>query len=240
MADEKQELVELSRQQHSRITIISQLYKRGYSTSEIRNEVAKRLDCKYDLRTCRTDIAVMLKEWKESRLGNIDDVISLELARIDEMTREAWVAWERSKENSKKTVQRQKAMPNDEEGGKPDDVSIISMEQEQVEESQVGDPRFLQLINQLSAERRKILGLYAPERHEITGADGGAIETKFTGFSFLPWTDGLANSEQTKIASGEEIKELPVPEPEERVVDYAEIVSIEDVKQRKQETAGGL
>lgn len=235
MADNKAELVELTRQQQSRITIISQLYKRGYSAREIRDEVAKRLDySEYTLRTCQNDIKAMLEEWKSIRFKDINDVVSLELARIDEMTREAWVAWERSKDNSKKTIQRQRAMPN-EEGG--EDVSVVSMEQEQVEETQVGDPRFLQLINQLGAERRKILGLYAPERHEVTGADGGPIEGKFAGFSFLPWTDGLQNSGQSKVASGETVELIEEEKPE---IDYAEIVSEEDVRKRKQKTEGGV
>lgn len=49
---------------------------------------------------------------------------------------------------------------------------------------------------------------------------------KFTGFGFLPWTPGLTNSEGTRIASGEEIQELPPAEQkeEEPVIDYAEII----------------
>lgn len=58
-------------------------------------------------------------------------------------------------------------------------------------------------------------------------------EQRFTGFSFLPWTQGLQNSEQTKIASGEVTEELPQPEPV-----YAEIIDYgtED----KRETEGGV
>lgn len=43
---------------------------------------------------------------------------------------------------------------------------------------------------------------------------------KFSGFSFLPWTPGVENSDQSKIASGE-VMELPEPEKEHV---YAEII----------------
>lgn len=62
-------------------------------------------------------------------------------------------------------------------------------------------------------------------------------EQKFTGFSFLPHTDGLPNSEQTKIASGEVIEKLPEPEPV-----YAEIIDAEEINgnENKREAEGSV
>ena len=219
--DEKTAVV-LSKKQEARINIIAPLYKRGYGIMELQREVKTRLNLDtYALTTVRNDIKLMLAEWKEARLSAVDEAVTLELARIDEMIRESWSAWERSKENSVRKTQRQRALPvvSDDVGkslsqGSQDDVAVVAMEQEQVEETNVGDPRFLQLVNQLSSERRKILGLYAPEKHEVTGANGGTIKTEsFGGFNFLPWTDNLENSEGTKLAAGER-----------PVIDYAEIV----------------
>lgn len=222
MANDK----ELSSLRLQRIEIISQLYRRGKSVHYIRTEVMKRLDLKeYSTRTCSNDISEMLKEWKEARLKRVDEIIELELSRTDELIDEAWEAWERSKKNSVRTTQRQRAMPIVEEGGgipstTTDGVSVVSMEQEQMEESQTGDPRFLELINKLSSERRKMLGLYAPEKLELSGTNGEPIkqEHTFAGFSFLPYTEGLQNSNQSRIASGE------IQEQKEKEPVYAEVI----------------
>lgn len=74
----------------------------------------------------------------------------------------------------------------------------------------------------------RLNGLADKTQQELNGDLEVNTTHKFNGFSFLPWTDGLSNSEQTKVASGEEVKELPQAKPE-RVIDYAEIISVEDV-----------
>ena len=81
-------------------------------------------------------------------------------------------------------------------------------------------------------------GLAEMLQQNVNAEIDGTLEHKFTGFSFLPWTDGLSNSDKTKIACGEVIEELPaatdnagqsvkqepaLPEPEPV---FAEIVDI--------------
>ena len=53
------------------------------------------------------------------------------------------------------------------------------------------------------------------------------VNAKFNGFSFLPWTPGLENSEQSKTASGQ-IELQPEEKKKEPV--YAEIVDFEVLK----------
>jgi len=83
----------------------------------------------------------------------------------------------------------------------------------------------------------RLNGLADRNQQEINGEFEVNSEHKFTGFSFLPWTNGLNNSEQTKLASGE-IKELPIETnlqdvDNEPVIDYAEIVRVEDVPDKR-------
>ena len=163
-----------------RLEIISGLYKRGYSYREMRAEVMTRLDLKaYSLYTLKTDIDTMLAEWRESRIEDLDLALQLELERIDTLIKEAWEAWERSKESYRKTKDSQKGIPvaTKSEGGEgsaevKDGVITIEVKRTSEDVISSGDPRYLEVINKLCIERRKLLGLYAPDKHDITGEVG--------------------------------------------------------------------
>ena len=93
----------------SRLEIVAQLYKRGYSIRKIQSEVMKRLGLEtYSTATVNRDIQTLLKEWRESRLENMDLALQLELERIDETCRELWEQWEKSKTDYTKTARKQK------------------------------------------------------------------------------------------------------------------------------------
>lgn len=69
----------------------------------------------------------------------------------------------------------------------------------------------------------RLNGLADKQLQEVQGDID--ITGHFNGFAFLPHTEGLQNSEQSKIASGEITPEKPEPEPI-----YAEIVDYEEIK----------
>lgn len=149
-----------------RLDIIAQLYKRGYSYREIREEVMARLDLEsYSLRTVHKDVNTLLEEWRETRIENFDLAVQLELERIDDMIREAWKAWDKSKTDYEKKRAKQQGIPGNGEEG--EGVVTVKMEQQKEEIICYGDPRYLELVHKLSQERRKLLGLYAPEKKDI-------------------------------------------------------------------------
>lgn len=89
----------------------------------------------------------------------------------------------------------------------------------------------------------RLNGLAERNQQEINGELEVNTEHRFTGFSFLPWTGGLQNSEQARVASGEVVEELAMEEREEepeRVIDYAEIISEEYVPVDKRKAERGL
>lgn len=158
-------------QRNLRMDIIAPLFKRGYSYRNIREEVMSRLDLEtYSLKTVKSDIDALLKEWRELRIANIDLSIQLELQRIDDLIKEAWDAWDKSKEDYERKSDSQDAaieMEGCEEDG---DGKIIPVRARQQRESvrSCGDPRYLDIINKLLIERRKLLGLYAPEKQNVS------------------------------------------------------------------------
>ena len=157
-----------------RLDIIAGLYKRGDSYREIRNEVMARLDLKsYSLETVHKDIGRLLKEWRDTRIENFDHTVQLELERIDEIIKEAWAAWDKSKTDYERKKAKQQGIPGggseNGENGENGGVVTVKMEQQREEGICYGDPRYLEVVHKNLIERRKLLGLYSPEKREISG-----------------------------------------------------------------------
>lgn len=173
MAARKKTMKDYRQAQIVRLDIIAQLYKRGYSYRQIREEVMARLDLQaYSLHTVYKDVNALLAEWRETRIENLDHAVQLELERIDEVTREAWEAWEKSKQGGDKVRTKQTGVPQppgeDGDGG-DGGIATIRLERTSEEINANGDPRYLEIIHKNAMERRKLLGLYSPDKKEIAG-----------------------------------------------------------------------
>lgn len=154
--------------QEARLPIVAELYKHGYSYREIREEVMARLGLSsYSSRTISKDIKRLLAEWREQRLTDTDELMQKELAVIDDIIKEAWIAWNKSKTDKTQRSAKQKGVPGEEGSGT--DVITMQMEQATKELICYGDPRYLDVIDKQAKERRKLLGLYAPEKKEFSG-----------------------------------------------------------------------
>jgi len=148
-----------------RMDKVAPLFKRGYTYREIRDVVMKELELKtYGLATVKHDIESLLAEWRETRIDNTDQAVQLELQRIDDLVKEAWAAWDKSKEDYQKKKGKATAVPS---VGGSGSARTVKQEQWQEDIQSVGDPRFIDTINKLLIERRKLLGLYAPDKHDV-------------------------------------------------------------------------
>lgn len=154
-----------------RINAVARLFKRGYTFREIRESVMKELGLtSYSLGTVKKDVDGLLEEWRKERIADTDARIQLELQKISDVEREAWEAWEESKKDYEEIRGRQECSPTGKEGSKPPKATRI--EQEKRTYHTCGDSSFLDVIARQHQERRKLLGLYAPEKRELTGKDG--------------------------------------------------------------------
>lgn len=157
----------------SRLEIVSSLYKRGYSIRKIQSEVMKRLELTtYSTATVKRDIDTLLAEWRSSRLEDMDMALQLELERIDETVAELWEQWEKSKTDYSRTSRKQKGSPVKDGTTGASTIRTYQTEKTETEIFRLGDPSYIAEIRQQLAERRKLLGLYASTRTEITGKDG--------------------------------------------------------------------
>lgn len=173
----------------ARLEIVAQLYKRGYSIRKIQSEVVKRLELKtYSLATVHKDIQTLLDEWRENRIEDMDAALQLELERIDDTVRELWEQWEKSKTDYTKTARKQKGSPTRDNQTGQTSLRTYQTERTETEVIRLGDPSYISEIRQQLAERRKLLGLYAPEKKDISGG------VSFT--SFLIESGMLDDAEQ--------------------------------------------
>ena len=100
------------------------------------------------------DLALLQKAWRKSGIRSFDDQKAEQLAKIDELERTYWDAWEASRKDREIATQRQRANG---------DKEIMLRK-----EGSAGDPRFLDGVMTCIERRCKLLGLDAPTRATIT------------------------------------------------------------------------
>jgi hypothetical protein len=140
----------------------AQRYARGESYREIAAVINSHRTYQLSHQTISKDVVEILKRWRATAAAEISEAKAAELLRINQLEREAWMAWERSKEDA----QRRKSVRTG--GDTPDRVELNV-------EGQCGDPRYLQQVQWCIERRCKLLGLDAPTKQEVGGLGGGPI-----------------------------------------------------------------
>lgn len=149
--------------QHDR-TVEAKLYCEGRTLREIADHISAQRPYTISYSQVRHDMAAVMQEWKDERVGAMGDYITAELAKINHMECAAWREWERSREDKRRTSQRR---TTGDAGGK-DEAGIVT-------EGRLGDPRYLATVQWCIERRCKMLGLDAPERIEYSGTQRVAL-----------------------------------------------------------------
>jgi hypothetical protein len=116
--------------------------------------------------TVSRDLKAIRKMWLESTLMDFNEAKAREMARIDQLERVAWEAWENSLgENVTTTVKYGPKIVEPGEGDETsavEEVGVLEIEAERKEKTiQLnGDPRYLERIQWCIEQRCKILGVY--------------------------------------------------------------------------------
>lgn len=150
---------ELLRIQRRRI--VARVKLRGGAYRDIQAAVKSEMHIEtYSLATVKKDWEACLHEFQQERIENTEQLVTMELQRIDKIIVEAWEAWEKSK----------KAKSTEKKGTPRTAGEIATLYIKEVQSAlECGDPRYLEVINKQLQERRKLLGLYAPEKHDVSG-----------------------------------------------------------------------
>lgn len=129
---------------------VSRLALAGVKNQEIADELG------VDIAAVRSDLTHLSKQWKREAKRSTDKLIREQLGRLSTLEAEYWEAWEASKKPTTKTSkQTKKSTKNGDETTAKVDTTTTS-----------GDPRFLEGVHKCIEQRRKLLGLDAPEKTE--------------------------------------------------------------------------
>lgn len=151
----------------ARMVIVAELYKRGYTIRKIAEDVRRRMGTTCSTRTIWNDIQDLLKEWRDTRIEDVDLRMQLELERIDDCVRELWEQWEKSKEDWVREYNKRVGIPMPKDGAPSggEQTEIQTIKRENTTENMVGlgNVAYIAEIRNQLAERRKLLGLYAKD-----------------------------------------------------------------------------
>ena len=83
--------------------------------------------------------------------------------------RELWSQWEKSKEDYFRTTNTRRGAPSKDKNKSDGSIETYGIEEQRTNVVGLGNPSYISEIRQQLAERRKLLGLYAPEKKDISG-----------------------------------------------------------------------
>jgi len=122
---------------------VASLLLRGHSQSEIAGMLGLNRST-----ICR-DVRKIREAWRSKAIAHYDDVVGRELARLDEVERQAWQAWEASRGVVTSVTTTRRA------GGQ---------ERRRKVERRAGDPGFLEAVLACVDRRARLLGLQEVHR----------------------------------------------------------------------------
>ena len=139
---------------------VANLYLQGWYQVDIAEKVG------VTQQQVSSDLKVLRKEWLASSIRDFDKARDNELFKIDNLEREYWAAWEKSKTDySKKSIK-----------AKGTKKELNQVEKTDTEVIMIGDKRFMDGIQWCINKRCEILGLDAPKKQELMGEGGGALK----------------------------------------------------------------
>jgi hypothetical protein len=122
----------------------------------------------YSLQTVHRDVQCLLEEWRKNRIEDTDQLVQLELERIDYAVSALWEQWEKSKQDYTRTSSKRKGAPVIDKRKKEIKLQTYQKEETETEVVRLGDVSFIAEIRAQLVERRKLLGLYAPEKKDVS------------------------------------------------------------------------
>ena len=111
------------------------------------------------------DLGKIQEQWRDSALMDLNEAKLRELARIDQLERTYWTAWEKSCDPE--STLRQEGVPSSNED-KPEPIPIKIV---QTKSSSNGNPAFLRGVQDCIKMRIELLGLDAPIKHDVRNYD---------------------------------------------------------------------
>jgi DNA-binding CsgD family transcriptional regulator len=141
---------------------VERLDRRGYS----QREIADRL--KISPSTVCADLKAIRDDYRTTRQADRAEHVALKLAQLREVCKEAWEAWDRSKDNKEKEIKEKISnLAHQAEAGAVEKLKAVI-----TTEGRLPGNEYLRTILETLQDERELLGLDAPKKLAPTNPDG--------------------------------------------------------------------
>jgi hypothetical protein len=146
--------------------LIARMYVRGKSQHEMWLEIRGLYpDREITRKSIHLDLQAIRQAWLQSTLVDFNSAKAKELARLDELEKEAWDAWERSKD---KHIRIEYDVADDQVPFSVDKIANVQRKRKhKVIEATVGDSKYLEMIERVVKMRCDIIGLFQAQKLQI-------------------------------------------------------------------------
>lgn len=145
------------------MSVIASLYLRGKSMREIADMLNEGREIQLTDKQIYYDLRRIRDAWLKSTMVDFNAKQARELAKLDELERAYWLAWEHSLEDIEESTVES---VNDAQG-RGETQTYTRKKAKKTTRSGEGQAAYLLGIERCIAQRCKILGLSAPQRYEI-------------------------------------------------------------------------
>ncbi len=152
------------------------LYCKGHPQRAIVEVLARDYGIEVSVSQVCRDLTAAREEWREEYAGEIHELKLRELAKIDNLERTYWEGFERSQRDRERRQTKRKKTPAGEKAGKS--AAMLAEETAVLVEGKDGDHRWLAGVQWCIERRIVLLGIEAPKKVELAGAEGGPIRVE--------------------------------------------------------------
>ena len=126
------------------------------------------------------DIADILRRWRADSSGFVTEAVEQELRKINSLEIVAWQEWDKSLNDAITTTVETKTVTLKDVDPDGNVMLLPAIETKTTRRvtKQTGNTAYTDTVKWCIEQRCKISALYAPTKSELTGKDGGPIETK--------------------------------------------------------------
>lgn len=190
----------------------TELFLKGYSYREISERLNKyNSDRGFNYTITHAgvfkDMQKAMVQWKKERFDNIEEYIQQDLKKLDRLEQTTWEAWEKSCTGKERVKVKKESVSRD----KPDDTTLY--DEETVNETSSGNPRFLDILLNIQQRRAKLLGYDAPVKVDVSGKTAHSFEGPRYDPKDIP--DELLFAVVDKLQSAEFNKEMEAKQKSE-------------------------
>lgn len=129
--------------------------------------IAERIGGKWTHQTVLNDLSSIEEEWKQSSVLDFNKAKAIQLARMEKIYDELWVAWEKSKTDAVSVIKHRTKVEVKPKKGKKAKSRMLDDSEDIRREHQCGDPRYMKLLMENVQMQCDLFGISVKGKDEL-------------------------------------------------------------------------